>query len=727
MVRLARTREGLEFRVPDLERLPEGMSRLARRLDLAPEFFGARIDSDGRGLRIRVADPAASLGVLLSLISRHAARVKEAALPSEQDHLWPALVATGVPAALLGVALRPTGTGTVLGLGVLGAAGLYSAKAFRGVVRGPPESRSFAVNGGRPDLLLEAAREHAAQLRFAAGLRLGAVTLSVVPIAMLAGSVDLLTSIREKQTRDLSRSLFVRLGMLGGVGLLAEVARGALVYASEVETGAAAQSIVHHIRMRVYQHVQELPMEFFDGSGRGELVAGLNENVNEIERLFDGLRSLLDACSAVAAIGVMLSFVAPEVAWLVLLALPLFTFTAVNLQNDYAPLFKSWLASGGKLNGVLSNALGGIATIKALSAEADILQRVKLASLAYRASAGRAMEVGAAFPPLLDVLVMGSMSTALVAGGALNARRMTPGKFAAVLYLSRQLLLPLSDLGRVAAQLNRGLVAYRRVVAPLAAATEHQSDRGTERPAPIAGSVRIRELHFAYAERPVLSGISIAMRPGTTTALVGATGSGKTTLIKLLMRFYDFEQGSIELDGHDIRTIELAYLRSLIGVVTQDTFLFDGSVKDNLLLAAPGASDAELSAVLRAAGADEFVAQLSGGIDTQLGEQGARLSGGQRQRLSIARALLKDARIVIFDEATSHVDNKTEALIYEGVRAQLRERTVIVVAHRLSTVQHADQICVLKHGTIVERGAHAELLEKNGEYALLWRLQLGLA
>jgi ATP-binding cassette subfamily B protein len=271
------------------------------------------------------------------------------------------------------------------------------------------------------------------------------------------------------------------------------------------------------------------------------------------------------------------------------------------------------------------------------------------------------------------------------------------------------------------------MVAYRRVIAPLATATERQSDRGTLRPFPVTGVVRVREVSFAYGDRQVLSGLSVEMVPGTTTALVGATGSGKSTLLKLIMRLYDFEGGSIELDGHDVRTIERAYLRAQIGVVTQDTFLFDGSVKDNLLLAAPGATDAELFAALRAAGAEEFIAQLPGGVDAQLGEQGARLSGGQRQRLSIARALLKNARVVIFDEATSHVDNKTEAVIYEGVREQLRDRTVIVVAHRLSTVQHADQICVLKEGVIVERGAHAELLDKNGEYALLWRLQLGLS
>ncbi|MGR7920062.1 ABC transporter ATP-binding protein [Zobellella denitrificans] len=490
-----------------------------------------------------------------------------------------------------------------------------------------------------------------------------------------------------------------------------------------------AQRLQSDLRQDAYEHVQRLDMGYFESKSSGQLVSIMNDDVNQLERFLDGgANSLIQVFVTVVAVGAVFMVLSPQIALLAFTPIPIIIWGAFYFQRKAGPVYAEVREKVGELAGRLSNNLGGIATIKSFTAEAREAERLRLSSEAYVEANRKAIRISSAFIPIIRMAILvGFLATFILGGlktldGSLNV-----GAYGVLVFLTQRLLWPLTGLAQVIDLFERAMASTRRILDLLTTPVRVQ-DGGEPLAGPVKGEVRFEGLGFHYpSSRVGVNDIELTVPAGTTLALVGATGSGKSTLVKLLLRFYQPDRGAIYLDGQPIEWLEMQALRRSIGLVSQDVFLFEGSIRDNIAYGRPEASEQEVIAAARVAEAWEFIERLPQGLDTPVGERGVRLSGGQRQRLSLARALLKDPPVLILDEATSAVDNETEAAIQRSLRKIAHGRTVIMIAHRLSTIVHADNIVVVDQGRIAEQGRHAELLARDGLYAAQWRVQTGEA
>jgi ATP-binding cassette subfamily B protein len=489
-----------------------------------------------------------------------------------------------------------------------------------------------------------------------------------------------------------------------------------------------AQDLQHELRTSAYAHVQNLDLAYFEDRSSGGLVAVLNDDVNQLERFLNGGASdLIQVVVTVIACGAVFFAISPQIAVLAFLPIPVILWGAFYFQRKAGPRYDVVREKVAALSGRLANNLAGIATIRSFAAEQREHERLSVESQAYVAANRNAIRLSSAFVPLIRMAILFGFLCTFVRGGQLVLEgHLQAGFYAVLVFLTQRLLWPLTRLADTVDLFERAMASTRRILGLLATPITIRDSDQTLPDHPARGDIAIDNLHFAYANgAEVLRGIDLEVRAGQTLALVGATGGGKSSLIKLLLRFYEPTQGQIRLDGRNLAGYPLNWLRSQIGWVAQDVFLFDGTVRENIAYGRPGASEADIVAAAVAAEAHEFILRLPQGYDTRVGERGVKLSGGQRQRLSIARALLKDPPVLLLDEATSAVDNETEAAIQRSLARLAHQRTVVVIAHRLSTIVHADQIVVLDDGRVVERGTHAELIARNGSYAALWRVQTG--
>jgi ATP-binding cassette subfamily B protein len=502
-----------------------------------------------------------------------------------------------------------------------------------------------------------------------------------------------------------------------------------------------AQVIQHELRWDAYSHLQELELEYFEARSTGGLMSILNDDVNQLERFLDfGANEVLQVATTVVIIGAAFFIMAPSVAWMAMLPMPFILWGSISFQNLLAPRYAAVREQASLLNGRLANNLSGILTIKSFVTEDFEIQRIAVESEAYRQSNQRAIALSAAFVPLIRIIILlGFMATLLYGGLEAASGRLSVGTYSVMVFLIQRLLWPLTRLGETLDQYQRAMASTTRVMSlldtPIAShpssffPTPHFPLPTPLKTAPpkIQGEIIFKNVTFAYRDRPpVIENLSLHIPAGNTIAIVGSTGSGKSTLVKLLLRLYEIQSGSIILDGIDLRELKLQDLRRAIGLVSQDVFLFYGTVWENITYGSPNAPPTEVITAAKIAEADEFIEQLPQGYETIVGERGQKLSGGQRQRLAIARAVLKDPPILILDEATSAVDNETEAAIQRSLEKITQNRTTIVIAHRLSTIRHADCIYVMEYGRLVEHGRHEELLEQQGIYANLWHVQMGL-
>lgn len=532
-------------------------------------------------------------------------------------------------------------------------------------------------------------------------------------------------------------SLIARLGITGIVGQLAILSvLTFLIWSLESLTQYLydrlwrnlAQSLQHELRVDVYGHLQELELSYFEDRSTGILLSVLNDDINQLERFLNGgAHQILAFVTTVLLVGSSFIALAPGVSWLAILPIPFVLWGSVVFQRLLAPRYAEVREKSGLINSRLANNLAGIATIKSFAAEPYERDRVSAESEAYRRSNRRAIALSAAFIPLIRFFILAGFTVTLFLGGIEAANgRLSAGTYGFMVFIVQRLLWPFTNLSQIMDEYQRAMASIRRVMGlldtPIAIPTGHQ-------PLPfsaVRGEVKLDQIEFAYADRqPVLKGVSLLIPAGANIGIVGATGSGKSTLVKLLLRFYEPQHGQILIDGMDIRSLNLADLRRCIGWVSQDVFLFHGTVAENIAYGSFGATRDEIIHAAKLAEAHEFILQLPQQYETIVGERGQKLSGGQRQRLAIARALLKDPPILILDEATSAVDNETEAAIQKSLEVITQNRTTIAIAHRLSTIRHCDQIYVMEHGQVVERGRHEELLALKGIYASLWQVQSG--
>ena len=485
-----------------------------------------------------------------------------------------------------------------------------------------------------------------------------------------------------------------------------------------------SQKIQHNLRLDAYGHIQQLDLAYFENQSTGNLMAILGDDINQLERFLDiGANEIIQVVTNAIVIGGVFFVLAPSLAWWSIVPIPIIIIGSIWFQKKLAPYYANVREKVGLLNGRLANNLGGITTIKSFTTESYELDRVRADSEAYRQSNRQAIKVSAAFVPLIRMAVLFSFTMTLLLGGiaAVNGQ-LGVGTYSILIYLTQRLLWPLTRLGETLDLYQRGMASTNRVMDLLD--TPIAIDSGSLSLPYVRGEIELKNVIFAYADRStIIKQLSLKIPAGQTIAIVGSTGSGKSTLVKLILRLYEIQSGEITLDGFNIQDLHLADLRRSIGLVSQDVFLFHGSVRENIAYGSPDADLASVIAAAKIAEADDFIDRLPEGYDTIVGERGQKLSGGQRQRIAIARAVLKNPPILILDEATSAVDNETEAAIQRSLDRITLDRTTIAIAHRLSTIRNAHQIYVMEQGQLVEAGTHDELLALNGIYAGLWNIQ----
>jgi ATP-binding cassette subfamily B protein len=496
-----------------------------------------------------------------------------------------------------------------------------------------------------------------------------------------------------------------------------------------------AQEIQHDVRTDTYDKMQRLNMDFFAGKQTGELMSILSNDVNRLEKfLNDGLNSLFRLSIMVVGIGGILFYYNWQLALIALLPVPLVAFFTSVFIRIIQPKYARVRSSVGKVNSRLENNLGGIQVIKSSNTEPYESERVDDVSGEYFDANWDAIRTRIKFFPSLRLLSGFGFAVTFVVGGLWVlgdgapgplSGDLTVGTFVVFILYTQRFIWPMAQFGQIINMYQRAYASSERVFGLMDEPDAIAEGENADELVVDEGRVEYDEVTFGYGDESVVEDVSLDAEGGETVAVVGPTGAGKSTLLKLLMRLYDTDDGAIRVDGQDVRGVTLPSLRRRIGYVPQETFLFYGTVRENIRYGSFDATDEEVEEAARAAEAHDFVTNLPDGYDTMVGERGVKLSGGQRQRVAIARAVLRDPEILILDEATSDVDTETEMLIQRSLDDLTADRTTFVVAHRLSTVKDADEIVVLEDGCVVERGTHDELISKDGLYAHLWGVQAG--
>jgi len=561
----------------------------------------------------------------------------------------------------------------------------------------------------------------------ATGFTIGNKVMDIAPEILIGGAVDVVVR-RENSwlsafgVVDVQRQILV----LGVLTFIVWILESSFEYAYRVSWRNLAQTIQHELRVDAYHHVQGLEIAYFEDRSTGGLMAILNDDVNQLERFLDiGASELIQTLTGVVGISAVFLVLSPTVAALAILPIPVIVWGSIKFTRLMAPKYMAVRQQAGALNAQLANNLGGISTIKAFVGEERETARIAAESDRYREINREAIRFSSAFVPVIRVAILaGFLVTLLYGGFRVLDGTLEVAAYSVLVFLTQRLLWPLTRLGETLDLFQRAMASTNRVLDLLD--TSSTMDNGTEPLSNPKGEINFDRVSFSYNSGPaVLSEVSIEVPAGATVAVVGATGAGKTTLVKLLLRYADVTGGRVMIDGRDVRELDVYDLRRAIGLVSQDVFLFHGTVAENISYARPDATDDEIRRAAVVAEADEFIKELANGYQTIVGERGQKLSGGQRQRISIARAVLAGPEILVLDEATSAVDNETEAAIQRSLERVSRDRTTLVIAHRLSTIRHADRIYVLNSGRVVEIGTHDDLVLEGGIYATLWKVQTG--
>ncbi len=517
--------------------------------------------------------------------------------------------------------------------------------------------------------------------------------------------------------------------LLAGIGFAATVVQSATGFGLSQVLGVAAQRAITEMRKRVMAHVSRLPIRYFDSTQTGILISRIMTDA-------EGIRNLVGTGLVQLAGGLLTASIA--LGWLFYLnwqltSVTLFILLLFGATMGYGfaklrPVFRERGRINAEVTGRLTETLGGIRIVKAYGVEKR--EQLVFARGAHRLFRNVAKAVtGVSAVTSISTLVMGVIGAIMIVlgGRALMSGAWTDGQLIQYIFFTGLVIAPVIQISSIGTQITEAFAGLDRIREIMRMATEDEEDEAREKLGPLDGEVRLDDVWFEYEPGvPVLKGVSLTAPSGTTTALVGSSGSGKSTLISLVMAFNRPTAGRVLVDGRDLESISLKDYRARLGVVLQENFLFDGSIRANLSFANPHATSEQIRKVSRIAHCDEFIDGFPDGYDTIVGERGIKLSGGQRQRVAIARAILADPRLLILDEATSSLDSESEAMIQDGLRALRRGRTTFVIAHRLSTIQSADQILVLEAGEIVERGTHDELIALDGRYKQLYDKQYGI-
>ncbi len=490
-----------------------------------------------------------------------------------------------------------------------------------------------------------------------------------------------------------------------------------------------AQTVQHELRLDTFNHVQKQGMGWFDERQKGDILAILNDDINQLERFLDkGANDLLQVSTTVLVVGAIFLFISWEFALFAIIPIPLIVWGSFKYQRSLEPKYADVRNAAGKMNALLENDLSGMSTIQSFTSEEIEVDRVRNLSDDYREANRKAIRLSAAFTPLIRMAILCGFTATLLLGGWYTLEGdLAVGAYSVLVFMTQRLLWPLTRLGETFDLYQRAMASSTRVLDVLTSEIEISEGVFTPEREMIENSEIIFEnVDFSYTGRDnTFSDLSLTLSAGKTTGIVGSTGAGKTTLTRLLLRFAQPNSGRIVWAGKGIDEWSLKHLRSSIALVEQHITLFPTSILENIRYGDANATDEEVYEAAKIAEVSEFVNTLPEKWDTMVGEGGYRLSGGQRQRLAIARAVLKNAPLLILDEATSAVDNETEAALQRSIELVGKDRTTVIIAHRLSTIRGANTILVMDDGKIVERGTHDELIQKEGIYQKLWKVQTG--
>ncbi len=508
--------------------------------------------------------------------------------------------------------------------------------------------------------------------------------------------------------------------------LVSAILYAAASYAQTYLVGWVGQRALQDLRLQLFAHLQRLSIGFYSRNRAGVIISRLTNDIEALDQLIsDGMATLIQSGLTLIGVVVILFVLDPHLALLTFLALPLLAAGGLAFRIASADAYRLTREKIAAITGYLQETLSGIRVVRAFGQEARHIARFGELNDENRAANLTTVYLNAAYFPAVELISALVTVEILVIGGleVINGHTSTGVVFAFIAALNN-FFDPIQQLSQLYTTYQSGMAALDKIFQLLDEQPELTDVQGAVALPQLRGELRFENMSFRYGSADgewALSDIDLTIPPGQTVALVGATGAGKSTLAKLVARFYDPTEGRILVDDHDLRDVTALSLRSQMGIVPQEGFLFSGTVRENIAFGRPDASDAEIAAGAKAVGANTFIAQLEHGYDTQVGERGVQLSAGQRQLIAFARALVADPRILVLDEATSNVDVHTESLIERGMRRLVAGRTAIVIAHRLSTIRNAGRIIVLEHGRVVEQGTHEELLDARGRYWELYR------
>jgi len=551
----------------------------------------------------------------------------------------------------------------------------------------------------------------------------------IVPEILIGISIDIIVNQQHSIVAKLGiPNPYHQLYLVGALTALLWILESVFEYLYAIAWRSLAQEIQHTLRLKTYAHIQSLDLAYFENKTTGGLLSIIQDDINQLEQfLSQGPNEIIQLAVNVIVLGSLFFYVSPTLAILTILPIPFVIGIAYYFQHRLATLYGIVREKAENLTSHISYRLQGITTIKSFNTQSYELNRLDTESTAYQKAHHEASRVNAAYIPIVRMGILMGFVMSLIVGGIYALQGFLPiNWYAALVFLTQRFLWPFTTITTITDLYERSLACAKRINTVLKSnwAITDGSDHHLALSA-IKGNIRFDNVSFSYGNSPIFSKLSFEIPTGKTVAFVGTTGSGKSTIVKLLLRFYDTTAGTIILDNHPITSLKLNDLRAGIGLVSQDIYMVDGTIAQNIAYGTFNASRETIIEAAKMAQIHNFILELPDRYDTKVCEYGKNLSGGQRQRIAIARAIVKKSPILIFDEATAAVDNETEAAIGKSMAHLAHNHTMIIIAHRLSTVRNADIIFVLEKGNIIESGSHDALLEKRSIYANLWNIQRG--